>query len=425
MVELVVLGAGVAGLATAHRARRAGREVRVLEASDRAGGLVRSVRRDGLLLEQGPQALQATAELATLVDELGLRERLVTPAPDAALRWILHEGQRVALPRGPRELVGWPAVRPWELVRLAAEPLVGGTAPASETVTAFARRRFGPAGARLVDPLVAGIFGGDPDELEVQSALPSLAGLERAHGSVLRGALRRRPAVDLPRGPLSFDDGVETLVRALARGLGDDLHLGCGVRGLEAVPDGWRVSHAGGSLVAREVVVAAPLAQASRWLRAPELAVPSSPIAAVHLAFRREDVERPPRGFGWLAPRRERLDVLGGLYVSATFPGHAPGCVLVRVMLGGTRAPSRALGSDAELVAAAWAAVAEVDGLRAAPAVVDVVRHPHGIPQYRLGHAERVAAWQRRWPGLRFVGWETTGIGVSHQLVAAGASGPA
>lgn len=422
VVDLVVVGAGIAGLATAWAAVQRGEDVRVLEAADRPGGLVRSVRRDGLLLEHGPQALQATAELATLVDGLGLRSRLRTPSREASVRWIVHGGRRLALPSGPRELLGWPALRPWELLRLAAEPLVPPGSLAPETVSDFARRRFGAGAARLTDPLVAGIFGGDPDELEVQSALPTFAEQERLHGSVVRGALAGRSVVRLPRGPLTFDDGVETLVRALAAALGDRLALRRAVDGLEPESGGWRVRVGGDALRTRRVVIACPLSHAARWLGAPELRVPASPVAAVHLAFRREDVDRAPRGFGWLAPRSERADVLGGLYVSSTFPGHAPGMVLVRVMLGGTRAPEQVGRSDADLVAAAWAAVAELDGLRAPPVTTDVLRVRTGIPQYRLGHADRVASWQARWPGLGFVGWDTTGVGVSHHLKAAGVS---
>lgn len=426
MLDDLVLGAGVAGLLVAHRLTGHGQAVRVLEAAPRAGGLVASRRVDGMILEQGPQTLQSTPEILEVIDQLDLVQDVWAPAPDAGDRFVLHEGRLLALPHGPAGMLGHPLLPPATLLRILAEPLVPRRrAGGPETVHAFISRRLGPAVADgLVDPFIAGVFGGDPRVLEVDSAFPDWPRWARDHGSFLRGAIagaRARAAARPPWAPrvmFTLAGGLQTLVEALEARLGDALALATPAEAVTRDGDHWRVDTPHGPERARRLWVTTPLEVASRWFPGLDLRVPRSPIAAVTLAYRREALP-PLRGFGWLSPSHERADVLGCLWSTSSFPGLAPGHHLLRVMVGGTRAPALARQAPDALIHHARCILRELQGVDADPVATDVVQADPGIPQYPIGHASRLARWQAAHPGLRFVGWSTTGVGVSHTARAA------
>lgn len=422
MLDDVVIGGGIAGLTLGYRLVGAGHRVRVLEADARAGGLVHTERRDGVLFERGPETLQTTPEVLALVEDLGLVHRVVGPTQAASDRFVLHGGRLVALPHSLAGLWSTPLLRRREVLRLLREPMVPRRTQAPETVTGFVTRRFGAGAARLVDPFVAGVFAGDPTALEVDSAFADLVDLEQAHGSVLAGAMRGRPIKPpwTPSGGMfTFRSGMQELVDALVDALADDLATDCPALAVRHDGTAWHVDTPTRTIRARRLWMAAPLSAAARLLEAPELTVPRAPVAAVHLVWRTEDARDAGEGFGWLAPSTERTDVLGTIWVSSVFPGHAPGCVVRRVMIGGTRAPHLVDQAAPALVAHAARVIREVEGIDAAPLLTDVAAYPVGIPQYPLGHAATVRAWQDRWPALSFVGWGVTGVGASHGIRAA------
>lgn len=208
-------------------------------------------------------------------------------------------------------------------------------------------------------------------------------------------------------------DGNQELVDALAASLDGALRTSTPALTLQRGVR-WHVGTPHDEVVAERAWLACPLPVAARLLDAPDLTVPTAPIASISLVYRREEVPSGQRGFGWLAPSAERRDVLGCLWVSDVFPGHAPGRALLRVMVGGARAPELVGLGEERLADHARRVLHEVQGLDAEPVLVDVATYPDGIPQYPLGHAAAVASWQDRWPGLRLVGWGVTGIGVSH-----------
>ncbi len=421
----IVIGAGIAGLTRAWSLMQQGRDVVVLEASERAGGKVRSVRRDGVLVEMGPQSLrhQGRATLR-LVRELGLQGQIVEARASARRRFILWNGELELL--GPKMLLTGRPLKRRQMLRAMVEPLLPARrAGPPETVFGFLERRFGRGVAeRLGDPVMAGIFGGDARALEMESAFPPVFHMEQQHGSVIRAALsRREPQAPLPpwapKTLFTFRDGIETLTRALAERLGDRVRLNTPVERIQTSP--LAVLAGGERIAAERVVVAVPPPVASTLLPGlqPELgAMPSAPIAAVHLVYRQADVP-PMNGFGWLAPSSELRDALGALWVSSAFPGHAPGHVLVRVMVGGARDPMAALLHEDQLVERCRSVLAAVQDVHAEPVETHVAAHRSGIPQYAPGHAARVRRLQDAVPGVRFLGWGYTGIGVNHCIEAA------
>ena len=440
----VVIGAGLSGLAAAYALLRRGEDCVVLEASRRPGGVVRTERRGGFLLELGPNTVRPTPEILGLVDDLGLTSEAIFADPRAP-RFIDFAGALHPLPQSPRALLATRLLSSRGKWRLLAEPFVRRTTTPEESVRDFVARRLGEEVAdRLVEPFVGGVFAGSAGALSVADAFPLLAGWEREHGSLLAGALaalaaRRASRVAAPgpaaRGLLSFRDGLETLPRALAGRLGGALRAGCAVEALRPAGARWEIRAAGDTLEADRVILAAPAEAASRLVRsfAPEAAlaldaIAHPPLAVLHLAWGEDALRRPLAGFGHLVVPAPTRRILGAVWSSSLFPGRAPsGRALLTVFLGGRRDPEIVRLSDAELVAAAARDLEEEGLVRGAPESLLVTRWPRAIPQYERGHAGRMAALdaaEERWRGLRFVGNYRGGVSagdVVREGLAAGA----
>ena len=315
-VQVVVVGAGISGLGAAYALARAGVDVRLLEARDEVGGVIRSERVDGYLIEHGPNSgLNTSCEVERLLGELGLLSERVFASPVACKRFIVRDGRPLPLPTSPWAFVTtplWSARAKW---RLLAEPFARRPPPGrEETVMEFVTRRLGREIAEYaVDPFVSGVYAGDPNALSIQSTFPLLYALERNHGGLVRGALARmvRPKPPRPaqRGIYSFRTGMGALPRALGAFLGERVWLGTSVVGLTRTSDGFRLNLDRGdersTLDTERVVLATPADRASTLLRplnpalAEELAgIAYAPVAMVFAAFARGAVAHPLDGFG-------------------------------------------------------------------------------------------------------------------------------
>jgi protoporphyrinogen/coproporphyrinogen III oxidase len=441
-LRVVVIGGGAAGLAASHALReRAAREripldLRVLEAGQRAGGHVGTVREDGFAVETGPNAFLSGESVADeLIDSLGLTPELVDAEPSSRKRFLVRRGRLRRLPAGPLGLITTRALSLRGRLRLAMEPWIPARPPAlEESVAEFGRRRFGREAAEsLADAVVAGTSAGSAATLSMAAAYPALLEMERSHGSVVRAMIARRKAGARAAVLRSFARGMGTLVEALAARLGPALSLGDPVE--RVVRDGatWRVERARGEpLTADRVILAVPAGAAARMLAGcgPILAtalaaIPTAGLAAVGFAWRAEDLPHPLDGYGYLVPAREGLLTLGMVWESSLFPGRAPaGRVLVRMMLGGERSPGAADRSEPELLALATEEAGRALRIRRPPERGWIFRWPGAIPQYTRGHRERVATIRREAAapgGLELCGSSYDGI----SLTAAIASGVA
>lgn len=450
MERIVIVGGGISGLATAFRLRQAaeaeGRplSVRILEALDVAGGKMRSDREDGFVIEWGPNGyLDSKPWAVKLVEDLGVGNRIL-PASDAArLRFITRAGRLCRLPESPLAFLGSPLLSARGKVRLFQEPSAPPRPPlVDETLADFARRRIGPEALDyLIDPMVSGIFAGNPEQLSLRSVFPRMRELEDTYGTLIGAFLhlgidkarqRRREraagargdegkASGSPAGPggtlTSFRGGVQTLVEILAERLGPSV-LVTGARvhsvrrsGACSLVEYRRNGGALESLAADAVVLACPAYDAADLVAADAQGlagllreIPYAPISVVATAFREEDVAGAVRGFGFLHPRVEARPTLGTLWDSVVFSDRAPsGFALLRTMVGGARTPAQAHLSDGDLVKASLADLRDLAGIRANPMKVVIHRHERGIPQYVVGHGDRLAAIERslaRWPGL-------------------------
>ena len=442
--DVVVVGGGIAGLAIAWELRTRpgglseGVGVHVLEAAPHAGGNIRTERRDGYLCEWGPTGfLDDVPATLDACDRLGLGPRLTPANEHAERRFIVRKGKLRELPSGPFSFLGSDVLTLRGRLRVFGEPFIPPRrSDEDESVFDFAKRRIGREAALvLVDALVTGIWAGSADRLSLRSALPKLAALERDHGGLVRGMIAKRGAgggATGPRGRLtSFPDGLSELPAALIASLGSRLRVGARVTTIERLNQGgFRVAVDGApSLDAAAVIVACP-----SWFASPLLAdldaplstqidgIPTVPVAVAHLGFAREDAKGLV-GFGFLVPRGESASVLGVLLPSNIFPRRAPeGHVLATVMLGGARNPSAVQATDRTLVDTAVATVRELAGVRGDPRFTMVIRHARAIPQYVLGHADRLTAIEARLreiPGLFLAGNSYRGIAINSCLAEA------
>jgi oxygen-dependent protoporphyrinogen oxidase len=432
----VVVGGGLSGLTAAMKRVRAGVETVLLEREGRAGGVVRTERRDGFLLETGPNTVRPTPAVLRLAAELGLDGEMLVSDPGLP-RFVDFAGRIHALPASPGALVSTRLLSASGKLRLLAEPLRRRGGAPEESVRDFFARRLGPEVAdRIVTPFVGGIFAGDAARLSIADAFPSLARWERLHGSIVLGAIREsrgrreKKAAPRVRGLLSFRDGLETLPLAMARFLGAAFRPRTGVAGLSPRPGGWRVTTETGEIDASEVILASPAAASAALVRpfAPEAAdaldaVPHPPLAVLHLAWPNTALARPFRGFGHLVVPDGSRRILGAVWSSSLFPGRAPeGQALFTIFLGGARDPTALALSDEQLVSAAVRDL-EAEGLaRGQPRLVLLTRWARAIPQYERGHGARIEALARaeaRHPGLRFVGNYRGGISVGDVVASA------
>jgi oxygen-dependent protoporphyrinogen oxidase len=425
--SVLVVGGGISGLVCAYALGKAGIEAVVLEASHNAGGPIRSETSNGFLLELGPQSFSGTAPLRALCTELAINDQILQ-APARAPRYVLINGALKAVPLHPAAMLISSFLSTPTKWRITRDAFGTTRAPDDdESIAAFVRRKFGEELLdRLVGPFVSGIYAGDPERLSLRSAFPQLHEAEKSADSVIRGMLRAAKSRKGPRErPTlhSFREGNRTLVRALAAKLGSKLRLGAEAIGIGARRQSrtakfevW-TREAGNEqiIVADHLVLATPADVAGALLRdvnpafEPVLGnIEYAPVAVVSLGYRRDDVAHSLDGFGFLVPRSSGLRTLGTVWNSSLFPGRAPaGHVLLTSFVGGATDCAAAVLSADELTQLVHREIAPVLQIRAAAVFSHVQIYRQALPQYNIGHAERLEALEKLRsdvPGLFFVG---------------------
>lgn len=420
-MSVLVIGGGISGLACAYRLKQLGAEVRLLEQAPRVGGVVQSEHVQGFQFDLGPQSFLSNETILRLVAELGLEDRMVQANPRAP-RFVLTDGKLCAVPMSPPALIRTPLISGATKLRLLGEPFRKSQPPVNdESVAAFARRKFGAdLLENLLAPFVSGVYAGDPERISFRSAFPSAHQWEVQHGSVIRGAMKSRPAKGTSRPVLtSFRGGLETLMHMLAESLGPAVETGVEACSLSKSASGFELqTRTAGALAQRTaptVLLAAPAYASAKLLAglAPVAAesltrIEYAPVAVANYGYRRGQVRHMLDGFGFLVPRTQGLRTLGTIWGSSLFPGRTPeGMVSLTSFLGG--ATDRALldlADDAILQIAAEEN-ARVLGITGPPVLARLYRYTHAIPQYNLGHGELLARMHRdlaRLPGLFVAG---------------------
>ena len=442
--EILVVGAGISGLAAASGLQSSGRKVVVIEAAARPGGTIGSRREEGCLTETGPNStLETTPLIGRLIDQAGMAGERIYASAAAKKRFVLRGGRLIPVPLTPpaffaTDLFSWRAK-----LALLREPFVRrAAANADETVAQFVRRRLGTEFLDYaINPFVAGVYAGDPERLSVAAAFPRLIEIERKYGSLIRGQIlgaaerRRNPEKSKQAAPmLSFRDGMQSLTDALAARL-DKLLVSTRATSIGRDARGrWEVEAEGASgpmrFLARALVLSAP-ASVAAGLVAPHAAaaaraldaIPYPPVASVASAYERGDIAHALDGFGFLVPEKEGRRILGTIFSSTLFENRAPaGTVLLTTFVGGMRQPEIARREDREIAALVHDELAPLLGIRAPARWSRVTRWERAIPQYTPGHLERMAAVdaaERDLPGLFFCANYRGGISVADCIKSA------
>ncbi|HXN25766.1 MAG TPA: protoporphyrinogen oxidase [Candidatus Acidoferrales bacterium] len=426
--QVIVIGAGITGLACAFRLQQSGIRVLVLEASDSPGGLIATFERNGFLFEAGPQCPRFAPALWGLVRDLELDDEFV-PGDSGLPRYLLKNGKLHKAPFSPFAFLATGLVGAGSKYRLLTEALRGSRPPAGEeSLAGFVRRKFDDEVlAYVVEPFISAIFAGNTEQIGVASAFPFLARWEREHGSVLRGAIRERkrntPANSQPASAArntarnlavtdalpamgSFRRGLGTLPQALAQKLGDSIRFRakvetiCGRTAAGGAGSPWRLQLSDGEeIISAGLVVTAPAYEAARLLgkTAPALSAKLSelyyaPMAVVSSGYDRTQVRNSLHGFGLMIPRREKLNTFFNVWNSSVIGGRAPaGKVLLTSFAGGATNPEFVRLEEkaiAQIIEAEMAAVLGING----PSLERLVwKFPKALPQFNVGHAQMAA----------------------------------
>lgn len=465
--RVAVIGAGITGLSAAHRlrelaaAREMPIEVTLFEASNRIGGALETLCDDGFVIETGADSFLTEKPWALqLAERLGLSSELIPTQEQFRKTFVVRAGRLMEIPEGfsllgPAylgPLLKSPLFSSWGKLRIMLELLVPRRrAEGDESLAAFVTRRFGRETlVRVAQPLAGGIYTADPETLSIEATMPRFVEMERRYGSVIRGiraaAHGRNAETRATSGArwslfVSFKGGMRTLVEALAARLEGSLRYGAGVVALErpegarsegkpnedhAMADrpGWRLRLADGSAFAADAIVCTIPAYAAARLLEPHDAslgallgaIRYASAATVNMAFRADDFPDLPRSFGFVVPAAENRMIIAGSFSSLKYGGRAPeGMVLARVFLGGALQAAMMALDDAAMIAAARDEFASLLGVKAAPALVRVRRWPEAMPQYAVGHLQRVAEIEREaaaLKGLVLVGAYLRGVGI-------------
>ncbi|MCL4685248.1 protoporphyrinogen oxidase [Myxococcota bacterium] len=438
-VDVAIIGAGAAGLAAATVLRAAGREVVVLEAEARAGGSACTERRDGYLIERGANTFRLGPGALAFLRGAGLESRVLAASPASRERFLLRGGRLVPVPMGPLELVRTPLLSARGKFRLLAEPFVRRGNPSGESVAEFAARRLGSeAVPALIGPFLTGVYAGDETRLGAEAVFPSLVAAERRGGSIVRGLLAPAFERGRPRGRAgswSTADGLLGLIDAMASALGPRLQLQHRASGIRFEEGSYHIEIEGkSSLRARGLVVALPAPTTAGLLAGLEpeagrelATIEYAPVASVSVGVDPGAVREPIRGFGFLVPCGEGEALLGGLFLSALFPGRAPaGRELVTMLAGGMRRPDVLAEPDDRLSAMLLRDLDVALGLRGDPEPLGIARWPRAVPQPGRHHVSLVASVRTRlarFPRLALAGAAYDGVAFGDALASGAAAG--
>lgn len=445
--RVAVIGGGISGLAAANRLRELlpNAELALFEAADRLGGVLRTARRDGYLIERSADMFTTREPWALdLCRRIGLAEELIGTNESGRKAFVVRSGKLLPVPDGftlmsPARV--WPVLATpllsWKSkLRLGLEYFTAKRPYVQdESLASFVVRHFGQeAFDRLVQPLIGGIYTADPDRLSMQATLPQFVEMERTHGSLiraLRAAQRRQPKSERASGArygqfVAPRHGMQQLIDALAAHMPSGaLRLNTPVEKLTRIENGgWLVEAKGAPPeLFSAVILAAPARECPRLLGPVDAeltrllgSIPYAGCSVVILGYRREQISRPCPGFGIVAPAVEHRRIIAASFASLKFPGRAAGDrLLVRVFVGGALQPELAHLSEAQLQSIVKQELLELIGAQGDPEICEVARWLDAMPQYHVGHLDLIDAIEKRietLPHFALAGNAYRGVGI-------------
>jgi protoporphyrinogen/coproporphyrinogen III oxidase len=443
--SVAIIGAGITGLTAAFYLKRKGVPVTVYETGGRAGGVIRSARQNGFLAESGPNTiLETSPKISELIRDLNLEARRIYTSPDAKNRYVVRDKKPIAMPSSQAEFLTTKLFSARAKFALAREPFVPPRRDGvEESVAEFVLRRLNQEFLdRAIDPLVAGIYAGDPDKLSVRHAFPKLLEAEQKHGSLIKGQFfgaREKKSGEVSRREakmFSFDDGLQVLTDALVAQLGDSIRLNSSVEKISQTANGWNLQlkeNGRENLTEHSTIIFCGTA-----FKLAELKIESQtsidfsafseirypPVASIVLGFRREDVAHPLDGFGMLIPKIEGFKILGTIFSSSLFPNRAPeNFVTLTSYIGGERQPELASLLAEKLIELVSEDLRVLLGVKGKPVFTHHHFWPRAIPQCNVGYGkfkDLMSEIESKARGLFFAGSFRDGISLGDSIVSGG-----
>lgn len=439
MSHIVILGAGISGLATAwFLKQRLGSQSRltVIEKSQRPGGWIQTLQTNEFLFEQGPRSCRtkgAGHETLALIESLGLQDQVITPHSDAKTRYVYNGQHLQPFPKHMWEIPFNPLTRSC-LKALWRDWLMPRRQVEDESIQSFFNRRLGNSWTEnLIDPFVSGIYAGDCSQLSLKSCFPLFDQWEQQSGSLLRGGLRHRSrpthssdfVKKMQHFPMfSFQEGMETLPRALARELGDCLSLGQKINSLKSHAQGIEIQFDDGkNLIADHVISTLPTFALSSLIAANEPLLAAkmkklsyTTVVVANAGFCQNVL--PLKGFGYLVPSRFGLQVLGCVWDSCIFPQHNHGNqTRLTVMLGGSHHPEVSHMSEEEIIEQTLRVLREHLSIQSDPQMIQINKAQFAIPQFEVGYSKWKEDIQEQmnqfFPRLTLSGSAWTGVSIN------------
>jgi oxygen-dependent protoporphyrinogen oxidase len=441
MTSVAIVGGGITGLSAAFWLKKAGIPFTLYEAGPRCGGVIQTITRDGFIAEAGPNTiLETSPRIPQMVEELGLASERIYTAPEASNRYIVRNGRMISLPASPLQFFTTKAFSLKAKLHLLAEPFIS-RACGDESVANFVRRRLGQEFLDYaIEPLVAGIYAGDPEKLSVHHGFPRLRETEQRYGSLILGQIlgarerRKTGKVSKQDAPkFSFRGGLQTFLAALETHCSSELRLEHPLEKITYRDSAFdlQFTTTSGRYHARHsaLLLTSPAYKSAQVTS--ELPLDAdlnflsdiryAPVVTISLGFKREDIHGPIDGFGVLVPRREPMRILGAVFPSSLFPNRAPhGAALLTCFLGGERSPGLAHSPPQQLLSLVKADLHALLGISAPPVFQSIHVFPRAIPQYELGYGrivENIARVETAAPGLFLAGNYRGGISLSDSIL--------
>jgi oxygen-dependent protoporphyrinogen oxidase len=441
--RIAVVGAGISGLCSAYWLDKNGFDVYVFEKDNRVGGSIITEKENGYLIDLGPNsALETSDTLRELIRELGLEEQKVYGNEASNNRYVVRDGKLHPIPMSPPKFLKTKLFSTSAKLRLLKEPFIKPTNGNDISLADFVRYRLGEEFLNYaINPFVAGVYAGDPENLSTQAAFPKLYALEQKYGSFIKGTIRgarerkKRGEVSKDRAKLfSFIDGMQIFPDTIAAKLDGKITLNAQVELLSKNNSGLEIEITINGKKESEiydlVILSTPADGLLRILA--KLASQEAerigkteypPVAVVFMGFKQDKILRELDGFGFLIPKIENREILGSIWSSTIFPQRAPeGYAAFTTFVGGTRQPENGLLSDDKLEEIVINDLNDLVGLNGTPDYIKIKKWQRAIPQYTMGYPEIQKMFndlEDRFPGLYFAGNFRRGIGMGDSVLSA------
>ncbi|UCH64677.1 MAG: protoporphyrinogen oxidase [Ignavibacterium sp.] len=409
--KVIIIGAGISGLTTAYLLHKDGYDVTVLEKNDQVGGSIETMVEDGFLFDRGPNSgLETTPIIAQLVEDLNLKDELVYANKEGNKRYILRNNRLNALPMSPPAFLRTRLFSGKAKLRLFAEPLIGRSQDGYyQSVAEFVKRRLGQEFLDYaINPFVAGVFAGVPEELSVKSAFPKLYALEEDYGGIIKGTIKsirkrkkRKEQSKRTAKMFSFKSGMMVLPEAIANHLGNRVKLSANVVSIKKTGDGeYGIAYKEGeqnlTLLTDILLLTIPAYSAAELLghidsdlRLHLRSVYYPPVLVLYLAYNKANIGQPLDGFGFLIPSKENKSFLGAIWSSVIFPNRtSEDTASFTLFIGGSRNPGFVNEPEDTVVKNAKTEFEELMKIKGEAVYTQKRFWPKAIPQYNVGYVE-------------------------------------